>query len=657
MAKQRSLFHGSKLQLLPAPAGDGPRFWVKRVALWADSESLIREVTLRPGLNVVWSPDPSDGPPTTPTIKALGHGGGKTLFCRLLRYCLGEDRFAPEDQRSRIADALKDGLVGAEVLVDGVPWAVVRSIGTRRRHVAIQGGSLETIAAGEGSSTGLDPFFNAIERTFIPNNVAAMMPGSPASRPWLTALAWLTRDQECRFDHVLDWRSATSGSDSPVRALSKGEVLDAIRALIRAIVPAEQALRVDIVDLERQRTAAEQEMHYHGRLGSQLRAKLAQALQLSTSDLPPVSLAAVVLRDAAQRRFAETSRSSQLESVADLNVIRAEAEDSRVAAETLSQQLAKVEAQIEGSNRLIGMINAEMPLLSFSAHEAEHPVCPVCEVPIDRALAEGCGLSHKMPDLETLRQRRSRREEELRQERNGLGALKADRQSIALQLGAARERVAQLRNQVQGLEQARDARESVWYTARRLVEEADRFAEVVDAEQAERLKLEQLQTKLEDRRAQTAAYRDNQKDVFTRLSQHFDAIIGELANEARGHVVLTGNGLELGVELDGDRSTAAIDSLKVLAFDLATLCLSIEGATCLPPFLLHDSPREADLGLAAYHQLFRFARSLETFGPSPLFQYIVTTTTQPPKEIQHDECLRLTLGGAPADVRLLRINL
>ena len=38
----------------------------------------------------------------------------RPLLCRLLRYCLGEDRFAPEDQRAEIAATFPDGLVGAE---------------------------------------------------------------------------------------------------------------------------------------------------------------------------------------------------------------------------------------------------------------------------------------------------------------------------------------------------------------------------------------------------------------------------------------------------------------------------------------------------------------------------------------------------------------
>lgn len=60
--------------------------------------------------------------------------------------------------------------------------------------------------------------------------------------------------------------------------------------------------------------------------------------------------------------------------------------------------------------------------------------------------------------------------------------------------------------------------------------------------------------------------------------------------------------------------------------------MSIEGDTRLPAFLLHDSPREADLGLALYHSLFHLVHELEEFGSAPLFQYIVTTTTPPPQE-------------------------
>jgi len=124
-----------------------------------------------------------------------------------------------------------------------------------------------------------------------------------------------------------------------------------------------------------------------------------------------------------------------------------------------------------------------------------------------------------------------------------------------------------------------------------------------------------------------------------------------------GEVMLDGIGMRLKVELGGERSTAAIESWKVVVFDLATLVMTIEGHTRLSGFLLHDSPREAVLGMSLYAKLFDFVRSLERFGPSPLFQYIVTTTTEPPPQYRQMPWLRLTLRGAPAAERLLRADL
>ena len=114
--------------------------------------------------------------------------------------------------------------------------------------------------------------------------------------------------------------------------------------------------------------------------------------------------------------------------------------------------------------------------------------------------------------------------------------------------------------------------------------------------------------------------------------------------------------MKLAVQLGGERSTAAIESLKVIAFDLAVMCMSMQGTTRLPAFLLHDSPREADLGLSVYHRLFDVVNGLEGTLTSA-FQYIVTTTTQPPPAFQQTPWLREVLRGAPPQERLLRCDL
>ncbi len=120
---------------------------------------------------------------------------------------------------------------------------------------------------------------------------------------------------------------------------------------------------------------------------------------------------------------------------------------------------------------------------------------------------------------------------------------------------------------------------------------------------------------------------------------------------------LDGNGLKLDIRMGGNRSSAALESVKVVLFDLAVLSLSLEGSTFLPALLVHDSPREADLDPAVYANYFRFPAELERFGPSPLFQYIISTTTAAPDDIVKGEWLRLTLHGAPASERLLGMDL
>ena len=101
MQEQPELFERYALSVTPPPGVTHPALWVRRLTIWKEPGVPVRTVELKPGLNFIWSPDPADFGGRSEAGE-LGHGAGKTLFCRLLRYCLGEDRFAPEDQRLSI---------------------------------------------------------------------------------------------------------------------------------------------------------------------------------------------------------------------------------------------------------------------------------------------------------------------------------------------------------------------------------------------------------------------------------------------------------------------------------------------------------------------------------------------------------------------------
>lgn len=658
MTGQLDLLPRSGVEVNPEPGRTEPRFWVRRLVMWKKPDTLLREIVLRPGLNIIWSPDPADLGMTPESESVLGHGSGKTLFCRLLRYVLGEDSFSPDDQRFRIGQAFPEGMVGAEVMIGGTQWAVLRPIGSHRRHYAVPDAGLEQVLAGDYAATGIEPFLKAVENQILSADVVALIPVEHPLQAWQVALAWLSRDQECRFDKVLDWRSSDSDSGSPARGLSTTKLLDALRALIGAIVPEEYNLRAEISALESCQKEAEQEAVRQAWDADRVRARLIVELGLNPNELLPGRLAVEPLRQAAKASLARLATVSPDMDVSNLDALRNHADEAKEQAESLKLTLAEVSARIPEIEGLMRRIRGERPGISAEIDLHETPLCPVCDVPISRALAEGCKLSHKLPDLEAAKKRLEQNNQELGVEDARLQANQAQKVQITQELNPAQTRAEELRQRVREIERSRDAHSDARGKTKRLIDDVSSLEEHLLTQEVKQTSVEELAGEIEKKRALTTAFRDAQANVFSRLSRFFDAIIREMVGpNAGGKVTLDGNGLKLSVELGGERSTAAIDSLKVIAFDLAVMCMSIEGGTRLPAFLIHDSPREADLGLSVYHRLFHLVRNLEQGEGQPLFQYIVTTTTRPPDELSDKPWLRDKLGGAPAEARLLGRNL
>jgi len=659
MSKQHEMFAPPKLSLTGSEGLKEPRLWVRRLAIWeAPGGQKIRDITLRPGLNIIWSPDGSDDDSGS-GVRAIGHGSGKTLFCRLLRYCLGEQRFADETQRERIAVAFPNGIVGAEVMLDGVCWAVVRPLGIRRRHVAIADGNLDEIAAGEGATTSIDPLIEAIEQSIVTPGVAGLARLQAGQKAWPVALAWLTRDQECRFDDVLDWRSPASGSDAPLPASGRetGPRREALRAFLTAITEEEQqarrteeALRTDVANAER-------EISYLDWDRGRRHARLIDQLGLADQTLPEMPLLLEVFQKAADAQLAAAAQLPTGD-LAELGKARKALQDAREELRRTDEERIRLDAQIPAEKQVLTLLSSEIPSLSTAAENAASQVCPICEVPIDRVLAEKCGLSHKLHNETECRARLAAKRQEVSDQKQKIVGLEARLKTLQPAAALGRQQVEQAEKRVPAIEGVRDTRATAWQGATRIKEGVTRFAELSTERDEVRKRLRGLEDKLTKERDRLGAFREKQGLTFGRITEKFSAIIRRLVNEsAKGTVALSGDRLLLTVDVDGERRTAAIESLKVLAFDLGCLCLSIEGATRVPAFLVHDSPREADLGLSIYDELFRLMRELEELTDAAAFQYIVTTTTRPPDGLRRDPWLRLTLKGAPGSERLMARDL
>ncbi|MBO6675574.1 MAG: chromosome segregation protein SMC [Rhizobiales bacterium] len=658
MLQQDDLFPVPPLSVEVPQGLNEPRLWVRRLKIWeAPGGEVIRDIELRPGLNIVWSPDGADDPNSD--VRAIGHGSGKTLFCRLLRYCLGEVRFADEVQRDAISTTLLNGVVGAEVILDGACWAVVRPLGAQRKHFAIKDGDLNAVATMEDAATGIEPLIEAIDAAVLGEGTAQLARLPSGQHAWPIALAWASRDQECRFDDVLDWRSPASGSDAPQPASgdAKGPRLLAMRAFLMAITEDEQAARRREQEISGQLEEAKRQRSFLEWDQTRRVDRLVSDLGLSDTSLPEMPLRLDSLKSAARQRLAAAAK-LPAGNPSELSEARNSLKAARATLREAELKVAGLEVKLPLEEKILSQLNSEIPGLSAAAQTAASPICPICEVPLDAALAEGCKLSHRLPDAAQCRARWNAKRQEVEAQAQVVSGVRTEIESTKPEIALAVQNVQQAEERVRRLEEAADARNTTWRTATRSVEDAQRCAELFDELAAAKTTISSADSELQRVREQVRGFEDKQAQTIGAISQKFSAIVRRLlGGDVKGTIRLTGKGLEISVEAGGDRRTAAIESLKVLAFDLSCLCLSIEGRTRIPAFLIHDSPREADLGQTIYDEYFQLLKQLEEELAGAVFQYVVTTTTKPPQEVNCDPWRRVVLRGAPGSARLLRRDL
>ena len=646
------LFPRPAFSLTPEPGRSGPKLWVRRIVIWREPNEVLQDVSLRPGLNIIWSPDSQE------PDSAIGHGGGKTTFCRLFRFCLGEDTFAPDVLRHRIGEVFPKGWVGAEIVLDGEVWTVLRSLGHRRRDIVQVGGSLDNAFSEERKGTGMASLLEAFTRIVMGDSPKLMPSSIGSTGAWKALLAWNTRDQECRFSHVLNWRSSESNSLSPVVNRSAEDKLLVVRAAIRALSKNEIVAQQQE---ENQRKKLAGRKSYLGHLEWQLgksRTNLATALKKHGTVLPGTPIDVSLLKKAAADQLSKALTVPERVSPLDVEKARRERDLAKNEADRIQGELKYLAGQIATVKEKRSFIAAELPEAHARLINEKNPVCPICKVRIDKALAEGCGISTETCDLHSLQMEISQKRARIDELDQEASSLRRKEPTLKAEAANSKKTFDELDQALRRLEKLFDASSKSVRAAQRLAEDVDQYEALLADYDHARLTAGKMEEDLERTRASIAKYRESSSAAITRLSNWFDIVLREMVpGDVKGSTKLDGNGLKLDVELGGYRSTVAIDSLKVVTFDLAVLAMSMERSLCFPGILIHDSPREADLSEEIYKRLFLFASKLEKCAPAPLFQYIITTTTAPPEPFRKEPWLRLEVRGAPAKERLLKVDL
>jgi hypothetical protein len=222
----------------PESSREVPGLWFRELRilrkLEAGEANEVRRVTLRRGLNIVWAEPEESDEPELYGDGLSGHASGKTLFCRILRYILGEPNYGPELLEKAVDEKFEHELWAvAEVFVEKQLWLVARPLAGSARRFAIKDGTIDELLAGKIQHGDFNDFLAAIEDK-VCTPVTEATKANEQFR-WRFLLPWLARDQECRFSSLTEWRSSMAESDNPlISVAAQQELMKAVLGLLDA---------------------------------------------------------------------------------------------------------------------------------------------------------------------------------------------------------------------------------------------------------------------------------------------------------------------------------------------------------------------------------------------------------------------------------------
>lgn len=652
-------------------ARNEPLLWVSRVALFEGVDKApFRDVTLRRGVNVVWAEDPDeDG--ADQRVAIVGHSTGKTTFCRLIRYCLGEPTFGTKEKQQLIREVFPFGYVGAEVHVNGRVWAVARPIGNSKVSYAAQGVVLEDLLGKKLNPHGFDAFEKALDG-IVDKIRGVMVTKTEEFIQWQHLLAWCTRDQETRFQTLWDWRSTRSQHEGPQFKKEKAGNLFLMRAALDLF--SEEELRTQerlneslnrLAALDSEIAEAQKEPAYWCR---EITRRLKEALGLAADAEVPLDGGDMFRKDLRMlvhgrvtdlgRQVVQTQQEEARVKVAKANAAGQQVdvivEIGRLKGQQQAHTVGKLEPGVALSDhgKVVGYLRGD--------HDGED--CLVGGVSFGRChhLLErrARGDSGSLADVHAWEQEEARREQEEARLGREMAAAEERQRELQTEIVEADRRLQELPVQRVRLETMRDA----------LKRDLERL-EIAEVARQDPAKNESLQQKVEEHRRAEGEVRkckerlavlvrghDENKDLLYRI--YHEAVRRVLSEGYSGQVTFQDGDISFGIRHGPTMSGEAVETLSVLIADISAMMYSATGRGWVPGFLLHDSPREADLSGPVYRNLFRYALDLERQCPTDAcpFQYIITTTSAPPKSMRGDDYVKLHLSARQEQTLLLGRN-
>lgn len=654
-----------------APGNAEPVVWVERLAVykaWPPApDTLLRKIELRKGLNILWAETHAAA---SPEGRLSGHGAGKTTFCRLLRYALGDAKPGSQQFRNSFRRSFPRGWVLADVWVAGTRWLVGRPLGELGdHHWAVHGGSLLTDIPENAPRGGVSykEYEAAIDTAVFSKLPERELSGSGTRLEWPLLLTWLSRDQEANYSSSLtEWRIKESDADSTGQGLSAPDRENLLRLVLGLVGDLEQKrhrLREEKTQEHERLVKDRPKKEYHF---TQARERLSELVQQPVGSPGEILFESLVTQKVAALRLKAHEAIKGLRDDERLTTLIGEESETLSTLKNGREEVDQVEtfvAQMEGSVKA-SSANATHALQSFATTKFL-PFRGHCSTPLPIARSMGCPCITARPEDDeiakattTLAAQASEQKTQLATLKKDLAGMKDDLKQREAQYEIAKRNTKARREwldeQIEALAQPNNE-------AADLESAFNSFTRAADSLQQLEADLKSVATQKKELDEELARMAKDHKTAMSEFSKLFNILVQSmLGPKVQGSVIFEGKSLEPQLEFHGSYDSAAPNLTKRLAFDFAAIALSLfQGIGHHPRFLLHDSPRGSDLAPEIYDALFQTVKAMEdACGGSPGFQYIVTTTSAPPDRLQERPWLvDPKLDATQAKLRFLGVDL